>query len=544
MRRLSPLLALLLLLPASAVAAPRHTAAPGRIAVTYDVKRPLFEQFGALAAAPDGTVFAAGSAGRGLPGRLAITAFRADGSFARGFGRGGGTVAPVRVHGGDAIVRAADGSLIAIGRRLTGDGSSIGPPAAVRVSAAGAFDRGYGGDGVGDVPGISQLGCVGCSAAALAPDGGVFVAGLGGRAPDFRFTVSRLRPDGSPDPGFGSGGASRPIAGPGGAHAVVVQPSGRVVVIGFTGSTADPLSQRTVLVGLRPDGSLDPAFGSGGTVQLSELAFQLAQDAAGRLLVGTVGRAPTAESAVLRFTPDGAPDPTWGAGGRAGLGRQVGAHVLPSATGVVALGAPPIATLPSSVLQVRLDSNGQVVARSTTRLRFGGGSFFPPRPRFATGSFFSQSVVERADGSLAIGGTISLTEEAEGDTVDRAEAGIAFVRPEGSLARTIRTRRPAIRPAIRRDRLGAIRRRRALRVRFRPGVRGHALVTARARGRVIARGNVPFWTGRPTTGRVRLTAAGRRLTGSARRLRVRVTVTRNDMAGNRATAATRATLRR
>jgi uncharacterized delta-60 repeat protein len=538
MRRLLALIALLPLLPASAEAAPRHTAAPGRIAVTYDSKRMLREEFGALAAAPDGTVFAAGATGRGLPRRLAITAFDADGSFARGFGTGGGSIAPVDVHGGDVLLRAADGTLTAIGRLLPGDGSSLGPPGAVRVSANGAFDRSYGGDGVAEVPGISQIGCFGCRAAALAPDGGLLVAGHTARPrDDFRLAVARLRPDGSPDPAFGSGGVSRPLASPSGATTLLVQPSGRIVVSGSTGSALDPGGQRGVLVGLRPDGSLDPGFGDQGVVRLNANAGAVTQDASGRLLVAAFGPGVRDESAVRRFTADGMPDASWTA---TPLGRRFVRELLPAASGVTAL-----VTGPNAVTQIRLDDAGGILSRRTTRIPFGGGRFFPARPRaIGRDAFTGQSIVARPDGSIALGGAIFLTREAEGDTVDRSEAGIAFVQANGALAPTIRTRRTAIRAAIRRDRLGAIRRRRALRIRFRPGARGLALVTARARGRTIARGNVPFWTSRPTTGRVRLTRAGRRLTGSARGLRVRVTVTRNDMAGNRSSATARATLRR
>jgi uncharacterized delta-60 repeat protein len=538
MPRLLALIALLLLLPASAAAAPRHTAAPGRIAVTYDGKRMLREEFGALAAAPDGTVFAAGATRRGLPGRLAITAFNADGSFARGFGTGGGSIAPVDVHGGDVLLRAGDGTLIAIGRLLPGDGSSLGPPGAVRVSANGAFDRGYGGDGVAEVPGIDQIGCFGCRAAVLGPDGDLLVAGHAARPrDDFRFVVARLRPDGSPDPAFGSGGVSRPLAAPSGATTLLVQPSGRIVVLGSTGSPLDPGGQRGVMVGLRADGSLDPGFGNQGVVRLNAGGAALTQDAAGRLLVATVGPGMRDESAVRRFTPDGMPDAAWTA---ASLGRRFVRELLPTAGGVRVL-----VTGPNVLTQIRLDDAGRILSRRTTRIPFGGGRFFPARPgAIGRDAFTGQSIAARADGSIALGGAIFLTREAEGDTVDRSEAGIAFVRENGTLAPTIRTGRPAIRTAIRRDRLGAIRRRRALRMRFRPGVRGLALVTARARGRRIARGNVPFWTSRPTTVRVPLTPAGRRLTGTARRLRVAVTVTRNDMAGNRSSAVARATLRR
>jgi hypothetical protein len=180
-------------------AAPRVAAAPGRIAVTFDESREMREHIGALVPRPDGSLLAVGATGRSA--RLAVMAFRPDGSLDAGFGAGGGAIAPFAVHEGVALLPSADGSLIAVGGQPSTDGSSQGAPAAVRVLPGGRFDPAYGGDGVGEVPGIVQVGCLGCALAALQPDGGVLVAGFGGRSPDRnRFTVTRLRPDGSADP--------------------------------------------------------------------------------------------------------------------------------------------------------------------------------------------------------------------------------------------------------------------------------------------------------------------------------------------------------
>jgi hypothetical protein len=157
-----PLIVLLALLGAAALAAapasaaPSLTGAPGRVSVTYDDSRRTDESFGALAAAPDGSVFAAGAGGRAR--RLSITAFAPGGSLVRAFGDGGGVRAPVDVRGGDALLRAADGTLVALGQLPSDDGSTQGQPAAVRVSAAGVFDSTYGGDGVAAVPGFRQGG--------------------------------------------------------------------------------------------------------------------------------------------------------------------------------------------------------------------------------------------------------------------------------------------------------------------------------------------------------------------------------------------------
>jgi uncharacterized delta-60 repeat protein len=525
MRRVLLALAALAALPAAAPADPRLTAAPGRVTVTYDASRPLLERFDSVALAPGGALYAAGPTGRTQ--RLAITALRADGGLDRTFGDGGGVIVPRDVREGDALLRAADGTLTAVGRRPAGDGSSLGPPAAVRLRAGGCLVAGYGGDGVADVPGIAQIGCPTCRSTALLPDGGLVVAGSGGRAPGFRFTVARLRPDGSPDPGFGSGGVARPLPGPGSATAVVVQP-GRIVVLGTAG--ADDAS---VLVGLRPDGSLDPAF---GVVELPGSSHQLAQDAAGRLLVLVVDPQPE----VLRLTPGGALDASWGSGGRAPLAEQLIGTLFPTATGVTV-----VAGRSGGLIQVHLNALGRIVGRHTTRVPFGGGSFpsggFGPLGRQ---SFFGHGAALRPDGSLVAGSSVAITQGDDGDTIDHSEAALAFVGPDGELAPTVTTGRPRLRGALRNDRLRAVRRRGALRVVLRPGRRGLAQVRARARGRLVARGMVPLWAARRTVARVPLTRAGRRLLRrTPRSLRIAVEIRANDMAGNRTAVAVRRRLR-
>jgi uncharacterized delta-60 repeat protein len=248
----------LALFPAAATAAPRVSAAPGRVAVTFDGSRRLQERIGALVAGADGTVIAAGSTRPS--NRLAVMRWRANGSLVRS------SVSPFDVREGDALVQAGDGTLIAVGRLPSADGSSLGAPAAVRVRPDGSFDASYGGDGRAAVPGVSQLSCAGCRAAALQDDGGVLVAGFAGRDPDAnRFAVARPRADGTPDPAFGTAGVSLPLGGAGIAASIAVQP-GRIVVLGSRGTLSNPDARQTVLVGLRPDGSLDPTFGAQGVV--------------------------------------------------------------------------------------------------------------------------------------------------------------------------------------------------------------------------------------------------------------------------------------
>jgi uncharacterized delta-60 repeat protein len=178
---------------------------------------------------------------------------------------------------------------------------------------------------------------------AAAPNGGVYGALTGLGRPAY-FGLVRLDEAGQPDPSFGAGGYTAPFAEPsaypassgsGGsgpeAEAVAVQPDGKVVVAGGSvlrayvaesGYTHEFL--KPLLVRYLSDGSLDPSFGSGGSVAPEGVGPSLLHDMAvtadGRILT-------VADDAVYAFRPDGSPDSAFGKRGRALVGpRRLGGY--------------------------------------------------------------------------------------------------------------------------------------------------------------------------------------------------------------------------
>ena len=105
------------------------------------------------------------------------------------------------------------------------------------------------------------------------------------------------------------------------ASAVAVQGDGKIVAAGFA-DDAD-FTPRLALARYDANGTLDPAFGSGGKVTIdlgiaSSVRVDLAIDAAGRIVVvGTVTRDPLlpTDVGVARLTPGGTLDATFGVGG-------------------------------------------------------------------------------------------------------------------------------------------------------------------------------------------------------------------------------------
>ncbi len=131
----------------------------------------------------------------------------------------------------------------------------------------------------------------------------------------------RFRPDGTADPTFGQAGVLRLNSGPArldGISGLAVQPDGRLLVIGAVGAK---------VVRLNANGGLDAGFGTGGFATttlpgkgLMATGITLAAD--GRLVVACTsitGAAQTPGVVILRYSPDGKPDGSFGNKGVADL---------------------------------------------------------------------------------------------------------------------------------------------------------------------------------------------------------------------------------
>jgi uncharacterized delta-60 repeat protein len=126
--------------------------------------------------------------------------------------------------------------------------------------------------------------------------------------------------DGAPDPSFGQGG-SLSIAPQrfSSASGVAVDGQGRTLV-GAMLEDGSMLRTEAAVLRLLPDGSLDPAFGSGGVATITApapfrtlRAESMALDASGRIVFA--GEVDESVPAVWRVLPDGTLDPAFGSGG-------------------------------------------------------------------------------------------------------------------------------------------------------------------------------------------------------------------------------------
>jgi uncharacterized delta-60 repeat protein len=209
-----------------------------------------------------------------------------------------------------------DGRIVAVGTVWAETDSGLrGRLVLARYQADGSLDPSFGTDGI--VMGPANI-YTWASSIALQPDGKILVAAGGQDWGDAELDLLRYLPDGALDPSFGTAGVVArkvPYENAANATGVALQPDGKIVVSGYgEGNGADEI----FLTRYNPDGSVDKAFGWGGYITANHYygtGVALAAD-------GKIFAAGTVQSwkhevgfAVLRYTTNGQPDPTFGTDG-------------------------------------------------------------------------------------------------------------------------------------------------------------------------------------------------------------------------------------
>ena len=240
-----------------------------------------------------------------------------DGSFDQGFAGDGLT--PTSIHAGDLVVQGS--KLLLVGSVGTFDSDF----ALERRTSSGALDTTFGNAGWVST-GTSAEADYGY-AVALTSSGKILVAGegyKGGIASALQFNLVRYSSTGVLDTTFGRSGIAHFSVNDQGDYftGMVVQGSGRIVLAG-SGPRGGNWGTYVELVGVTPEGKLDTGFGSGGEVITSfagavgAAASQVLLQADGKIVV--VGSVQTAmdnyDFLVLRYTQNGALDPTFANGG-------------------------------------------------------------------------------------------------------------------------------------------------------------------------------------------------------------------------------------
>jgi len=245
---------------------------------------------------------------------------------------------------------------------------------------------------------------------------GRFVAALAGAAV---LTGVAAASPGQLDPAFGNGGAvATDFGGTDQAFAVAEQTDGKLVVGGSTDSPPD-YTIYPALTRYTPTGVLDPTFGNGGKLVLSDEGAEivgLAVQPDGKLVAVLSEFQPpdTSYGLVERFNADGTRDTTFATGGVftssegdffESVALQPDGRIVAAGTSVAADG------LSGSAVVYRLNANG---TRDTT-FSTGGAAYVHFDSTFDQGYW----VVVQPDGKLDIGGNDETTSAGGGFALAR-----------------------------------------------------------------------------------------------------------------------------
>lgn len=298
-----------------------------------------------LAIQSDGRLVLAGA----VQGDFAVARYGQDGQLDATFGSGG--LVSTEIGPGNpplSMGETVEGSSIAVeiqpdGRILAaGNTRRCGPPperecdfergVVALYDTSGTLDPRFGDGGLSTSFSARGNGPGAIDSLALAPDGKIVVGGGNGD-----LAIARLDVDGSLDRSFAHDGVmttgldtevEEEIGTYGNARALAVLPDGGIVAVG-----------EMVVLGLRPNGKLDPHFGSrgsvpntgGGIYRRSIEAEATLVDPKGRILVA--GRE-ASRMVVARYLPNGKRDARFAGDGLAYLAASKGRRSGESATGL------------------------------------------------------------------------------------------------------------------------------------------------------------------------------------------------------------------
>ena len=281
--------------------------------VTTNLGRTSYHEGTDTAIQPDGKMVVAGLAYSSYTSAFVVVRFNSDGSLDPSFGSDGVVVTPVRREWtyeafAEAVVIQPDGRIIAAGEIDNGRFFVL-----VRYLPDGQLDASFGEGGIvlTEFGSSAVGGYAGARDVLLQPDGRIVVGGHD--AGDF--AIVRYTSEGVLDPSFSSDGVEHVDFGESSDYlgAMALDASGRIVAAGYTsaGANAD-----FALVRLTPSGQLDSTFGSSGKVQTdlgrSDRALALALQPDGAIVVGGYVVSSGYDLALARYLSNGVLDPSFG----------------------------------------------------------------------------------------------------------------------------------------------------------------------------------------------------------------------------------------
>jgi uncharacterized delta-60 repeat protein len=226
--------------------------------------------FSAAAPQPDGKVVAVGGTdhecgptaeGFGCNDRAIVVRFDRHGQLDPTFGGGDGIVMPELTgnRGGPTGVLVGEGGMITISFANVLRGGEGGYSALARLHPDGSLDTSFGQGG------IEVLGSPAITSMVALPGGRLLIYGTGRSNPYTADRIMRIERDGSIDPGFAFETVGKAFEN---AAGLEVGPDGKIYVAGNTQKGTPPDYRELAVLRFLPDGQPDPSFGKDGVARL------------------------------------------------------------------------------------------------------------------------------------------------------------------------------------------------------------------------------------------------------------------------------------
>ena len=334
-----------------------------------------------MALRTDGKLVAAGLSRGAAANAFGFARYLPDGSLDPGFGNGGLRTVPVSPSGtARAVALAPDQKVVA-----TGDSGSGNTAAVVRLTEGGDPDTSFSvlpaGTRFVDVPATtSDHG----DAVSVLADGTTLIGGSASSKGGF---LAELDASGNPVAGFGTAGIATQNFGTGvnpsgSIEDLDVLADGRIVVAGRA-ATGAAMDSELFVARFTAAGGLDPSFATGGVFHvnptpLGDFGTSLELQPDGKIVIaGVRGEVPDDSGGVwlVRLTPDGQADPSFGAGGEAtgapGAGFNVAFGLTLQPDGRAVIGGLSNAGPGAQLLAGRFTADGAVPITTAKAVRCG-----------------------------------------------------------------------------------------------------------------------------------------------------------------------------
>lgn len=275
----------------------------------------------AMALSKDGRALVAGSTYNGHDEDVLLLCYTSEGRLDDSFGQGGAVIYGTSANGQDranGVALQADGKILVTGAGSNGRDQDL---LLFRFNPDGTLDPSFGKAGVVTYSGGEETQEIGRAVAAQA-DGKIVVAGEGGPATNLDALILRFTFDGKLDPSFATNGLAYYGSAEGGTDqglAIAVQTDGKILL---AGSTTRAGQTDLLLLRFTPQGALDPFFAAGGVTlydgpsQGADCGNALALQPDGNILVAGFTTGPRGQDILLlRYTGSGKLDSSFGQAG-------------------------------------------------------------------------------------------------------------------------------------------------------------------------------------------------------------------------------------